>query len=287
MVRHVINVNHLKLFAFISCFVILTFYSVLPSFCEETPINTPVIHTPPKNTQKNIRPKPSSQLTNKTITLKPMINIQEKDDKWDMSISKGTWALADWTKKLVVVTGLLVFVTYITLIVQIRDNKKSFSLQKRLFQAKMYNVKIERWDSPEFRRRRRTLAKRFLSISKPNIEEKIPDSFARLIQDVIDFFEDIGLSLEKDSLDEEVVWHGLSEAIICYWDICFSYVKTIRGKESSDGADESYYKNFQLLHDRMVDYSKKNKSNYIYDENELRIFLSEESLLNTDDHEIA
>ncbi len=126
-----------------------------------------------------------------------MINIQEKDDKWDMSISKGTWALADWTKKLVVVTGLLVFVTYITLIVQIRDNKKSFSLQKRLFQAKMYNVKIERWDSPEFRRRRRTLAKRFLSISKPNIEEKIPDSFARLIQDVIDFFEDIGLSLEK------------------------------------------------------------------------------------------
>lgn len=285
--RHIINHNHLRILSLISYVVILIFYSISPSFGDENRVKNTVIQKEAPTPQQNIRSTPSSQFSNKSITLKPTINIQEKNDKWDKSISEGTWALANWTKKLAGATILLVVVTYIALIAQIIGNKKSFNLQKGLFQAQMYNVKIERWDSPEFRRRRRALANQILLnsiqfLSNPILDEEIPDSFSRLIQDVIDFFEDIGLSLKKGNLDEEVVWHGLSEAIICYWCICFSYVQTIRGKENSDGADESYYKNFQFLYDRMVYYSIKNKSNYAYNENELRTFLSEERSLNTE-----
>jgi hypothetical protein len=123
----------------------------------------------------------------------------------ELQLVYGTWAL-------VAVTLLLVGVTWWMACKQIRllrqqtdDAHANLCLQNHL-------TFTERFDSPTMQRDRKSLAEHFLS-SRPAISER-----------VLDFFEDLGLFLRRDYLDEELVWSTFGFYAVRWWAVCKGYI---------------------------------------------------------------
>jgi hypothetical protein len=93
--------------------------------------------------------------------------------------------------------------------------------------------------------------------------------FGPEIEDVLDFFEGVGLLLKKGAVDPEMVWSDFSETAFGYWYSSDEYIKQERNK------DKYYWENFEHLINVLLKISKRKyrSSNGAPSEAELDRFL--------------
>jgi len=154
------------------------------------------------------------------------------------SLVYGTWAL-------VLVTLLLVWVTWLMLKKQIallkeqtEDNRENLRLQTYLTFAK-------RFDSRQMQTDRISLAQQFLN--------KTPHD--QIKENVMDFFEDMGLFLRQDFLDEELAWETFGFRAVRWWSVCRNYVL----EERKAANDSTVFTDFENLATRFRKRDKRAK----------------------------
>jgi hypothetical protein len=123
---------------------------------------------------------------------------------------------------------------------------------RRTLSAEVFTRLNERWDSPTFRARRRVLA---MELGSKKAEDVAP----ALVEDVIDFFEDLGVMLRKKWIDEDSCWNSFASSARHYWKACGeTYVVDYRRRAQ----DATYFSEFEFLKKRMdeVEKQKRGKS---------------------------
>lgn len=140
--------------------------------------------------------------------------------RWEAVTAIGTWALA-------VGTVLMVWL-------QLKFMRRSLS-------ADVFARLTEKWDSTSMRKRRKHLAQALLTKRPEEVE-------SRLVEDVINFFEDLGTMLRNKYLETETIWHAFSTSIRLYWAGCGEkYVTDMRDRFS----DPTFYTEFEFLAKKM------------------------------------
>jgi hypothetical protein len=90
-------------------------------------------------------------------------------------------------------------------------------------QANFLDRLITRWDSPKMRERRAVLARDLQSLRKAGGDIEIPiEKMTGQIEGVIDFFENMGLYVEKKLVDEDFIWEIFFDYMMVYWELCGS-----------------------------------------------------------------
>lgn len=121
----------------------------------------------------------------------------------------------------------------------------------------------DRFNSAQFRQLRRNAASSLLKKSSAPPDE------------VLDFFETIGMLVRRGVLDEEVVWHTFFYWVNGYWYAAHDYIKSKN--------DPTFYEDMRYLHERLVALEKHKynspESEIQPSEPELKDFLIEESNL--------
>jgi len=119
----------------------------------------------------------------------------------------------------------------------------------------------ERFNSEEMKKIRQVAAKSLRDQTNTDVE------------DVLDFFETIGMLTHKGALDEEMVWNTFYYWVIRYWYAAKEYIETKR-KE-----DPSIYSELIYLKERLIDIEKKKHLNakIEFTKNEIEEFLTEET----------
>jgi hypothetical protein len=124
-----------------------------------------------------------------------------------------------------------------------------FIFTRRTLTADLFTRLNERWDGPTMRARRRALAN---ALQKGRAED-IPPT---VVEDVIDFFEDLGGMLRKHWLDDESVWNSFSVSCRHYWKACGeTYVVDYRRRYQ----DDTYFSEFEFLSGRMTEFERKRR----------------------------
>jgi hypothetical protein len=112
-----------------------------------------------------------------------------------------------------------------------------FIYTRRALTADVFSRLNERWDSPAMRGRRKALAEALLA-------GKATDVPPNLIEDVIDFFEDLGVMVRKKWVDSDSVWGSFCTAIRHYWKACGeTYVTDLR----QEHRDNTFFDQFEFL----------------------------------------
>jgi len=145
------------------------------------------------------------------------------------SLVYGTWGL-------VVATSLLVIVTWWMLRQQTNDNRENLRLD-------FYLTLINRFDSEVMLRARRLLAQQFLS-SAPR--DKVQET-------VLNFFEDMGLFLERRFVDEELIWNTFGFYAVRWWAASKDYILEERKRQN----DPTLFTDFEGLVNRLRAKDKK------------------------------
>ena len=146
---------------------------------------------------------------------------------WEAITAIGTWALAVATVAIV--------------LLQLR-------LTRRTLSADIFSRLNTRWDSPDMRRRRKRLAASLLSARAESVDDLV-------VQDVLNFFEDLGTMLRSRYLEVGPAWQAFSVHTRHYW-AAFGekYVTDMRAKY----ADQTFYTEFEFLA-RQMDREERRK----------------------------
>lgn len=114
-------------------------------------------------------------------------------------------------------------------------------LTKRALSAQVFSQLTARWDSDIMRARRKRLAEGLRT-------KALADIPPATVEDVVDFFEELGTILRNGYLDIEPIWQSFSTAARFYWASCGkAYVVSLRTAYS----DSTYYSEFEYLVDKM------------------------------------
>lgn len=126
----------------------------------------------------------------------------------------------------------------------------------------------DRFRSEEMRCKRSNLAK--ILLLKPNQYKEI-DKYADY---VLDYFEDLGMMLQKHLVPEYSMWAINCYYILRYWALLSKYADWVR----KEWNDPTYYDGFEYLQKRILKFEKKatKKKKIDFGPNELREFLEEE-----------
>jgi ribosomal-protein-alanine N-acetyltransferase len=97
---------------------------------------------------------------------------------------------------------------------------------------------------------------------------------------VLDYFEDLGLLLEKRLVPLYIVWSSSCYYILLYWNILSDYIYWVRKTRN----DQTYFCCFEYLHKRIMKYEKTatKKREIEYKKRDLLAFLLEEMTLKLD-----
>lgn len=129
------------------------------------------------------------------------------------------------------------------------------------------------FSNKEFREARATAAK---TLIKHRAGKKIDISY---VDDVLDFFEGIGLLVRERALIEKFVWHYFSYWLRRYFILCKTYIETIQQRPD----ERSRWKDLAWLHSRLLLIEKKENqysdADLVLSENDLDSFLKDESTL--------
>jgi hypothetical protein len=104
-----------------------------------------------------------------------------------------------------------------------------------------------RWNSDKMIQSRQHICKEYKS---SHLEILAPE------EDVLAFFEEMGLYLKKGVLDEESIWNMYSYLIVHYWAILIQKIKKMRADES----DNTYFDKFEYLLNRMNRFTQRSNS---------------------------
>jgi hypothetical protein len=121
---------------------------------------------------------------------------------------------------------------------------RQISLQRQANLLHVLGEMDKRWNSKEMLKARRQACEYFLSN-----ELKINSAQG----DVLGFFEDIGVYLERKVFDTEAVWDKYSYYIDYYWAMYQSHIKEFRTETN----DNTWYEKFQRLHEKIERFSQK------------------------------
>jgi len=133
-----------------------------------------------------------------------------------------------------VVIGSLLFIYH-----QVRLSRHSNMLQTILKFREM-------WSSKEMIHYRQATCKRYKKQSR---------AIGRAEEEVLGFFEDLGLLVENGVIPEEFVWEGYSYYIEHYWIMMKNNIMKFRQEKK----DESWFERFERLAETMQKFSKKRK----------------------------
>lgn len=126
----------------------------------------------------------------------------------------------------------------------------------------------ERFNSEEMQKARQDAAKSLLDKTYTGAD------------DMLDFFEMIGLLTRRGALDEKMVWHTFFYWLHRYWCSANEYITKERREDFTVWADLNY------LHSRVVDIEKRERrctdSDLLLSEDSIKEFLEEESNLRID-----
>src|SRR5262249_52478902 len=129
---------------------------------------------------------------------------------------------------------------------------------------------VKRFNTPEMRACRARLARTLLS-SRRDFDKIAEDG-----DEVLGFFEDIGLLLRRRVVPAYFIWSMLSDLILKYGQPLSAYVGWVR--QSTNNA--TYYEDFELLRNRMAALHKKRTGlEAMYSDGVLREFLDDEAKL--------
>jgi branched-subunit amino acid transport protein AzlD len=187
--------------------------------------------------------------------IKPKIPVsppfkKENNWNWDMVTAIGTWFLS---------VGTLVAVCF-----QQKSNN-------RLTQAQTFFIYTDRWDSDRMRKNRKDLSTYLLLKLNGELEKNSPSAQ----DDVLNFFEELGMALKQKYLDMDMVWQAFSHYILYYWSSNNAYID----KDRKDSNDSTYFSEFQYLFEQMYKIEIKKKLRVKIPEDKLKEFLeSEENL---------
>jgi hypothetical protein len=149
-----------------------------------------------------------------------------------------------------------------------------FLFTRRTLTADIFTRLNERWDSQAMRLRRKALAEALLAA-------KATDVPPHLVEDVIDFFEDLGVMVRKKWVDTDSVWGSFCTAIRHYWKACGeTYVTDLRHRFR----DSTYFNEFEFLTKKMdkaeIERRRTTKDEIALTSDNVRDFLQEEAKLN-------
>jgi hypothetical protein len=129
---------------------------------------------------------------------------------------------------------------------------------------------VKRFNTPEMRACRARLARTLLA-SRRDFDKIAEDG-----DEVLGFFEDIGLLLRRRVVPADFMWSMLSDLILKYGQPLTAYVGWLR--QSTNNA--TYYEDFELLRNRMAAlYKNTTGLEAMYSEGDLREFLEDEAKL--------
>lgn len=141
----------------------------------------------------------------------------------------------------------------------------------RLTQAQTFFIYTDRWDSDRMRKNRKDLSTYLLLKLNGELEKNSPSAQ----DDVLNFFEELGMALKQKYLDMDMVWQAFSHYILYYWSSNHAYID----KDRKDSNDSTYFSEFQYLFEQMYKIEIKKKLRVKIPEDKLKEFLeSEENL---------
>jgi len=127
---------------------------------------------------------------------------------------------------------------------------------------------IDRFDSPTIKEARKNLAKQLLSHA----------SHYDIKEDVMNFFEDLGLLLKEKRLDEKLFWGNFSFYAIRWWIATKDYITEERKKYNND---TSLFSDFEYLAGKIykmeIKELGKSSAELQPDSEEILIFLKDEA----------
>ena len=177
-----------------------------------------------------------------------------------MQISDPQNVILPWVPLAGVAVSLLgVIIALINLSSQIRRSKFSQSVDLLLkFEDRFFN-------SAQMKGARRAAANSLLNGGDSSIE------------DVLDFFETVGMLVRRHALDNEMVWNTFFYWLHCYWSAANDYIS----KERQE--DPTMWEEFSYLHKCMVNVEKRktrcSDADLLHSKESLNEFLNEESKL--------
>lgn len=132
----------------------------------------------------------------------------------------------------------------------------------------------DRFNDTEMRQARLAAAKSILDIL-----EKRTDKTNEDVEEVLDFFETVGLMTHKGALDDEMVWNTFFYYLHPYCCSADEYIKTKMQKEQ----DSTIYQELMWLDKRIVAIDKRKRGGIYLDlsKEQLKKFLEEEANLHT------
>jgi hypothetical protein len=140
----------------------------------------------------------------------------------------------------------------------------------RIITAANFLIKFEsKFDSKKMRRNRRKLV---------SIIKNSPEEYAKMdaFRDVLDFFDDLGVLLEKKVVPIELLWSGFCYWVLRYRILLKDYINWIRKEEN----DPTFYCDFENLFKRILKREEKERHTKIEITSEqLQDFIQEEMRL--------
>jgi len=138
----------------------------------------------------------------------------------------------NWTALAAIATWFLVPGTLWAVVSQARANARSRS-------AEAFLILVDRWDAEVMREKRHRLATALLDGYEAADEE-----VGGRIEEVIDFFEDLGMFVKEQYLGDRVAWSAFSSVALDYWFACGRrYIEYSRKEDE----DPSLYEDYEYL----------------------------------------
>jgi hypothetical protein len=159
-------------------------------------------------------------------------------------------------------TWALVIVAIAAIVYQVRETSRSRS-------AEALTAFREIWDSQPTRPRRRRLAAALLD---GNTVESLPQT---VVEDVINFFEDLAMAVRLGHLDKEAMWNSFYEDATYYWSaVAQPYARELRNDEQTS----QEYREFEDMIAELVKIErKKSGTSATPDMGDIRVFLEAEA----------
>jgi hypothetical protein len=163
---------------------------------------------------------------------------------------------------LVLATWALAIIAMAAIVYQVRETSRSRS-------AEALSGFREQWDSPDSRLRRRRLA---AAVLDGMTVENLP---ATVIEDVMNFFEDLATSFTLRHLDKYAVWSCFYDDALHYWSaIGEAYARECRDDEKTS---QEYRELERMIEELKTFERKKTSVTPVLDARDIREFLEAEA----------